>query len=299
MDKIDKLLKSLDKIIKEDEEDLKEELEDFEGVDNVVKAINIYEKKIAKLLKKQKKHYTKGIEEYVSKDVSLKDLFNYVMQDLTAADSFIEDMKDITMSFLETTISDLCSIIMDNIDKDVVFEVFSEKTTNWIQKWSEDLADIMNLNTHKAIESVLSNALEDGEGIPKIVEKLKELPEFDRNRAKTTAVTETLAAHSRSQWESYMQSPAVVEKVWKHSGSKGIDPREDHVALDGVCIKVDEAFTVGGEEAQHPRDTSLSAKQRVNCHCVLGPTVDENIIKLSKEEKLKLREEALKELGAL
>ena len=298
MDKINKLLKSLDKIIKEEEADLEEQLEDIEGLDVVIDSINKYEKKISKLLRKQKKHYIDGINEYISKDVALKDLINYVMQDLTATDTFMSSMSDTTSEFLEVTIKELCTMLMDTIDKDVQFEVFSQRTVDWIKSWSNELGELMNINTHKALEDLLNTALENGEGIPKIIDTLKDIPEFDRNRARVTAITEMLTAHSMSQWESYMQSPAVVGKTWKHSGGKGISPRADHTSLDGTTVNVDEAFSVGGEDAQFPRDTGLSAKQRVNCHCTLGPSVDESIIKLSKDEKLKLREEALKELEA-
>lgn len=298
MDKISSLIKSLNSIIKEDELSLEDELGEIEGLETVIDSINKYEKKVAKLLRKQKKHYTGGINEYVAKDVALKDLINYVMQDLTAADTFISDMAGITIEFLELTIKELCTIMMDTIDKDVQFEIFSQSTVDWINSWSYDLGKLMHINTTKALEILLNEALENGDGINKIVDTLKDFPEFDRHRAKVTAITEMLTAHSRSLWESYMQSPAVTGKTWKHSGGKGIEPRADHVALDGTTINVDEAFTVGGEEAQFPRDTSLSAKQRVNCHCTLGPSVDQDIIKLSKEEKLKLREEALKELEA-
>lgn len=298
MDKITSLIKSLNSIIKEDEVSLEDEIGEIEGLETVIDSINKYEKKVAKLLRKQKKHYTSGINEYVAKDVALKDLINYVMQDLTASDTFINDMAGITIEFLELTIKELCTIMMDTIDKDVQFEIFSQSTVDWINSWSYDLGELMHINTTKALEILLNEALENGEGINKIVDTLKDFPEFDRHRAKVTAITEMLTAHSRSLWESYMQSPAVTGKTWKHSGGKGIEPRADHVALDGTTINVDETFTVGGEEAQFPRDTSLSAKQRVNCHCTLGPSVDQDIIKLSKEEKLKLREEALKELEA-
>lgn len=298
MDKVNNLIKSLNSIIKEDEISLEDEIGEIEGLETVIDSINKYEKKVAKLLRKQKKHYISGINEYVAKDVALKDLINYVMQDLTAADTFIADMSDITIEFLELTIKELCTIMMDTIDKDVQFEIFSQSTVDWINNWSYELSELMNINTSKALENLLNQALENGEGINKIVDTLKDFPEFDRHRAKVTAITEMLTAHSRSLWESYMQSPAVTGKTWKHSGGTAIEPRVDHVALDGTTVNIDEAFIVGGEEAQFPRDTSLSAKQRVNCHCTLGPSVDKDIIKLSKEEKLKLREQALKELEA-
>lgn len=294
--KIDRLLKALDKVIKEDEADLTNELEEFDGVDTVVDYINKYETKIAKLLRKQKKHFSDGINEFISKDVALKDLINYVMQDLTATDTFVSDMEGITSEFLEKSITELCTMLMDSIDKDVQFEVASQKTLDWIASWSQSLGELMNLTTYSSLENLLNNAIDEGEGMSKIIDDLKDLSEFNRDRAKTTAITEILTAHSRSLWESYMQSPAVVEKTWKHSGSKGNDSRKEHVALDGVSIPVDEKFDVGDDKGLYPRDTSLSAKQRIKCHCTLGPKTDENIIKLSKEEKLKLREEALKEM---
>lgn len=213
MDKINNLIKSLNFIIKEDEANLEEEIGEIEELETVIDSINKYEKKLAKLFRKQKKHYIDGINEYIAKDVALKDLINYVMQDLTAADTFINSMSDITIEFLQITIKELCTIMMDTIDKDVQFEVFSQRTIDWISNWAFQLGQLMQINTSKALETLLNNALENGEGINKIVEELKELPEFDRRRAKVTAVTEMLTAHSRSLWESYSQSPAVTGKT--------------------------------------------------------------------------------------
>ena len=44
--------------------------------------------------------------------------------------------------------------------------------------------------------------------------------------------------------------------------------REDHVLADGQQVGVNENFTVGGEEANFPRDPNLSAKQSINCRCI-------------------------------
>ncbi|MEC0777595.1 hypothetical protein P8897_22205, partial [Bacillus licheniformis] len=58
-----------------------------------------------------------------------------------------------------------------------------------------------------------------------------------------------------------------------------------------TVIGVDEEFVIpgSGETCMHPRDSKLSAKERVNCHCVLSPVVDNNILGLSAEEKEKIR----------
>ncbi|WP_050184163.1 phage minor head protein [Domibacillus robiginosus] len=95
-----------------------------------------------------------------------------------------------------------------------------------------------------------------------------------------------------------IQSPAVEKKRWRHSGSKKNSPREAHVDLDGEEIDVDEMFGVNGHAADHPRDTSLPAGERVNCHCVLSPVVNKDILGLSKEEKEEMRRQVLEELNS-
>ncbi|MFC1285891.1 phage minor head protein [Bacillus paralicheniformis] len=54
------------------------------------------------------------------------------------------------------------------------------------------------------------------------------------------AITEVLAASSAAQQEAYSQSPAVIAKKWKHSGGKKNNTRENHTALDGTIVGVDE-----------------------------------------------------------
>jgi uncharacterized protein with gpF-like domain len=122
---------------------------------------------------------------------------------------------------------------------------------------------------------------------------MKDMPQFDRKRARATARTEILTASSQAHYESFSQSPAVVGKKWKHSGTKKITPREAHMAMDGVVVGVDDYFYVDGEAGLYPRDVNFSAKNRVNCGCTIGPEVDESITGLSKEEKEQLRQEAL------
>ncbi|NOL15819.1 hypothetical protein FJP86_15030 [Bacillus velezensis] len=52
-------------------------------------------------------------------------------------------------------------------------------------------------------------------------------------------------------------------------------------------VGVDEEFKIPGssETCMYPRDTKLSAAERVHCHCVLSPVVDNEILGLSVEEK--------------
>ena len=295
MNKLDRLHKAIDSIVKEEADELGEQISEFPAVDATLTAIEEYEKKVADLLRKQKKHFVNGINEFIAKENTLGDILIYVTQNLFASDEFAEEMGSETAAFLELTTSELTSAIMESIDEEVSFSILSRKTVDWIATWSKDLGKLMQLNTHTEVEAALAAAIENGEGIPDAIKRLKDLPGFNRKRARATAITEILTANSHSQHEAYRQSPAVTGKKWKHSGKKKNKPRPDHVDLNGTVVGVDETFDVGGEKAQYPRDTNLSAKQRVFCHCTMGPEIDSKILKLSKEEKEKLRDEALQQ----
>ncbi|PAC85362.1 phage head morphogenesis protein [Bacillus subtilis] len=302
MNKTDKLLESLNAFILKAEENqykqLGEMVPDFPGKLNIPKYVEEYEKGIARLLRRQRKKFLDGLNSFISKDSkeTLEALLVFFTQNLFAEDDFEEEFQELTEGFLQQTIEELAVVIMDSIDPEVPFKVLSNRTINWIKGWSEKLAQIMKLNTHEAVETVLTNSIENGSSIQDIELTLKDMPQFDRERARTTAITEVLAASSAAQHESYAQSPAVKKKKWRHSGGKKNNPRESHIDLDGTVIAVDEEFQIpgSGETCMFPRDPKLSAGERVHCHCILSPIVDNEILGLSAEEKANIRREALK-----
>ncbi|BEV40970.1 phage head morphogenesis protein [Bacillus subtilis] len=304
MNKTDKLLESLNAFILKAEENqykhLGEMVPDFPGKLNIPKYVEEYEKGIARLLRRQRKKFLDGLNSFISKDSkeTLEALLVFFTQNLFAEDDFEEEFQELTEGFLQQTIEELAVVIMDSIDPEVPFKVLSNRTTNWIKGWSEKLAQIMKLNTHEAVETVLTNAIENGSSIQDIELTLKDMPQFDRERARTTAITEVLAASSAAQHESYVQSPAVKKKKWRHSGEKKNNPRENHIDLDGTVIGVDEEFQIPGsrETCMFPRDSKLSAGERVRCHCVLSPVVDHQILSLSANEKEEIRQDLLKKI---
>lgn len=299
MDRLERLFKAINSIVKEEADELKDEIADFPALEATLTAIETYEVKVAGLFRRQKKYFIDGLKTLIAKDefehmAKVADL----MVKLYEADDFADSMADYTEDFLLDVIEEMVAEIMKSIDEDVAFNTLSSKATTWISEWSKDLAEMMKLTTHSEIEKVISTVIETGESIDKAIKRLKELPEFDRARARTTAITEVLRANSVAAHEAYVQSPAVVQKVWKHSGSKKNKPRQAHVNLSGTVIGIDEKFDVNGQQALYPRDKALSAEEVINCHCVLGPVVDPAILGLSKEEKQRLRDLAIAEYEA-
>ena len=296
MDKLERLLKAIDAIVKDEGDELKEELSEFPALAATLEAIDDYETKVAALLRAQKRHFVNGLKTLIAKDEAADgDTLTALFLKLVQSDDFAVKMLEYTSTFLSMTIEELVGVIMESIDKDVPFEILSQRTVDWIAEWSQDLGEMMQLTTHTQLEAALASVIENGEGIDKAIARIKDLPEFDRPRARTTSITEILRANSVAAHEAYVQSPAVKEKMWRHSGSKKNNPRPAHVDLNGVTVALDEHFDVNGEKGLYPRDHKLSAKEVVNCHCVLSPVVDSKILGLSKEEKLKLRDQAIDE----
>ncbi|MCY7500705.1 phage minor head protein [Bacillus pumilus] len=300
MSKIDQLIKNINTFVQKAEADEVEELKaavaDFPELDDIPSLVEDYEKTIARLFRLQRRTFLN----FISKDDSetLESILAFFNNDLFITDEFAELFGKETAVFLTLTVTQLAEKIMDSIDADVPFKVMSEKTELWIESWSQELAQLMKLNTHTAIEQTLKDGIKEGRSIQEIELELKDLPEFSRKRARVTAITEVLTASSVAQHESYVQSPAVTAKQWKHSGGKKNQSRESHVQLDGTIIPLDEEFEIpgSGERCMFPRDTKLSPKERINCHCAVGPVVDPVILGLSAEEKEEIRRRVLQNM---
>ena len=186
-------------------------------------------------------------------------------------------------------------------DAELTVTKLTKRTTDWISSWSSDLADIMKLDTETEIEAVLKKGLNDGKGINDVANLIADSgirsPGY---RARRVALTEVLRAHGYAQLESYIQSPAVEEKMWKHTGAYRNDPRQNHVDMDGVHVPKRQPFTLIGADGNTyypmtPRDVCLPPRESVNCHCLLQPVVSEEVLGLSLEERQALQAQAIAE----
>ena len=184
-------------------------------------------------------------------------------------------------------------------DRSLKLEVVSKRTVAWVESWSEQLGEIMQLNSHKEIETILTKGLKDGTGIASFTREILDSGIRDEYyKARRVALTEVLGAHSVAQQEAFMQSPAVVDKAWKHTGAYRNEPRQNHLDMDGQRVPKDAPFTLTGikggtYEPMYPRDVILPPEERINCHCICQPVVSEDILGLSLEERQRLQQEAI------
>ena len=187
-------------------------------------------------------------------------------------------------------------------DRDLKLEQVSKRTLAWVEGWSKELGAIMQLTSHREIESILEKGIAAGTGVAEFTRAIRESGIRDEYyKARRVAVTEALRAHSVAQQEAYMQSPAVKEKMWKHTGASRNGPRLNHVEMGGQRVPVDRPFELvgihGGIYApMYPRDTLLPPEESINCHCIVQPVVDGDILGLSLEERQRLQQEAIESM---
>lgn len=184
-------------------------------------------------------------------------------------------------------------------DRELKLAQVSKRTTAWVQSWSKDLGEIMQLNSHKEIERILEKGLAEGHGMAEFTRAILDSGIRDEYyKARRVAVTEVLRAHSVAQQEAFMQSPAVSEKMWKHTGEYRNEPRQNHVDMDGQRVPVEEPFELTGADGgtyapMYPRDPILPPEESINCHCISQPVVNEEILGLPLEERQRLQQEAV------
>lgn len=211
------------------------------------------------------------------------------------------DLFDVFHTQFSTIMPTYVEAYVQKTDAELTVTKLTKRTTDWISSWSSDLADIMKLDTETEIEAVLKKGLNDGKGINDVANLIADSgirsPGY---RARRVALTEVLRAHGYAQLESYIQSPAVEEKMWKHTGAYRNDPRQNHVDMDGVHVPKGQPFTLIGADGNTyypmaPRDVCLPPRESVNCLCLLQPVVSEEVLGLSLEERQALQAQAIAE----
>ena len=221
----------------------------------------------------------------------------------------LKDSKDLVEKLTTTVSMKLGEVIPEYVadyisrtDPALSYIGLTHKTTAWITSWSGKLAEMMKLTDNKTIERILNDALKNGRSVAETAKRIGDSGERDSGyRSRRTATTELLRAHSVAQQESFMQSPAVVSKMWRHSGWRQYS-RQNHIDMDGQTVRKEDPFVLVGEEGifypMYPRDENLPAGESINCGCVAEPIVDERYYEMSEEDRRRMQEAEIRRQNA-
>ena len=296
------LIKAIDAYIAKVDEDIENNLKDagFASPKKTVRHMKELEDEVADHLKKDTKMILTTMKDY-------DDLYEFAEDGWPALRDNDELVEKLTRTFSDQfskAIPEYTSEYIKRVESDATISRIglTHQTTSWISSWSGKLAEYMKLSDNNTIEKILSDGLKNGKSVADTAKKISESGIRDAGyRARRTATTEMLRAHSVAQQDSFMQSPAVESKMWRHSGWRQY-ARENHMAIDGQVVKKDETFTLFGADGglytpMYPRDAGLPPGESINCGCIAEPIVSEYVLGLSLEERNALREEALSELN--
>lgn len=290
------LAKAIDAYIAKADNDLSSEMSDAGYVDakDSVKAANDLEEEVYEILTEQSEELAEVVENAGTIPKAKKKVSEYFETDVTGT-----ILSQTFADYFSETVLSLSDSYMKETEGDLVVSRLRSRTNSWIEEWSDQLSDLMQLTSENQMGTLLQEALDNGEGCMTLAQRI--LNEGIRNegyRARATAVTEMLRAHSVAQQESIMQSPATDRKKWVHSGAHKNKPRENHIAMSGQIVPKAEPFELTGRDGgtyhpMYPRDPILPAAESINCHCIHIPVSNDDILGLSYEERQQMQQEII------
>lgn len=294
------LIKAIDAYIAKADGDLADALgkEGYAKPKKTLKYAQDIEDGVAEALVEETDYFIAEAEKAVDLETFAKDIWPKVK----LKDELKGKLAAVFKENLEKFMPEFVGYYIKQTDKDLKLSQVSKRTTAWVKSWSAELGEIMKLNSHKEIERILEKGLKDGSSIATFTREILDSGIRDEYyKARRVAVTEVLTAHRAAQQEAFMQSPAVSEKMWRHTGEYRNEPRQNHVDMDGQRVPVGEPFELIGADGgtynpMYPGDPILPPEERINCHCIEQPVVSEEILGLPLEERQRLQQEAIKDM---
>ena len=293
-----KLLESINAYIAKADDNLSEELANAGYVDakDSVNNASGLEDDLSNILTDQTARIAEALEG-VTTLASAEKILDAFFDDDSAKD---EIRKLFSNFYMEHVLGCADSYIRES-SGDLVVTQLRKRTSVWINDWSDELSDLMQLNAEDDIGRKLKASIDEGKSVADFTQEL--IADGIRNEqytARRAAVTEMLRCHSVAHDEAMAQDPAVVKKKWVHTGGYKNQPRANHVAMDGQIVDKDKPFKLTGADGvtyypMYPRDPILPAGESINCKCLSQAIADEEILGMSLEERQKMQQKIIDE----
>lgn len=117
---------------------------------------------------------------------------------------------------------------------------------------------------NKKVQDTVMQMYKDGKSWPQTQKKLQQEFGYNKNKAKSIAITEKNYYKSKAQLEA--TKGMKIKKTWIHNRAK--DPREAHLYADGQVADENGYFHVNGYKALAPQQFGI-ASEDINCHCTM------------------------------
>lgn len=152
------------------------------------------------------------------------------------------------------------------------FDVNAPDVREWTRARAKWWAKTVGDGTQAAVMRVVRQSSAEGLSNDETAARLRQFRKFETEvRSQRVARTEMTAAANQGSVESFKQA-GVEMKAW-YAALDGRE-RSSHAAAHGQIRKSGELFEVGGDRMEAPGQGS-SARENVNCRCVVLPVEDE------------------------
>lgn len=295
------LIKAIDAYIRKVDDELADALDaaGFVDPEDTVEEMSRLEEAVAEALKEETDYIVRSMNKAAEEALDLEAYAREIWPGIKLNDDLAAKLRLVFVEEFTEFMPELVSHYSMRIDPELTVTAITKRTTAWIHDWSEELGEIMKLNSHTEIETIFDSCLKNGNGVAQATQAILDSGIRDEYyKARRVSVTEMLRAHSYAQHETFMQSPAVEEKMWRHTGSHMNEPRQNHIDMDGKTAPKNEPFELLGADGKtyhpmFPRDSGLPPGESVNCHCIEQPVVSEAVLGLPLEERQRLQAEAI------
>ena len=193
------LAKAIDAYIAKVDDDLEGELESagYAEASESVAGASVLEEELTKILGDQSEALADLIKNAGSLEKA-KALLDQFFDD----DETREKLENLFKEYFSDQLLDLANDYIKESDGQLVVSTLRARTTAWITNWSGQLANLMQLTSKTQMETILQNALDNGESVESVRLKLQNAGiRQEAYRARTASLTEMLRAHSVARQE--------------------------------------------------------------------------------------------------
>ena len=168
------------------------------------------------------------------------------------------------------------------------FTLYDKSTVERLIKKSPQLLPMMSNKTKERIiknglvawnkqklTSALTQGILQGESIPKIAKRFRDVADMEYKQSIRTARTSMTSAQNGGRQDSFIRAKDMginQKKQWLAT----IDDRtrHEHRLLDGQRVDIEEPFRVEGYEILYPADPSAEPEMVYNCRCTMVTMFD-------------------------
>jgi HK97 family phage portal protein len=162
---------------------------------------------------------------------------------------------------------------LEELGIEAAFDIQNPRVKRHLREFAAERVKGINGTTQDALRRQLVEGFQKGENYRDIASRVKSTMATNDTRAETIARTEVMRSSNFASFEGYKQSGAVARKQWIATVSDS-RTRDEHSALQGKVVGIDEDFTIAGSAAPYPGDFGDPALD-INCRCTVAPVVDE------------------------